>query len=222
MRWVKNGGSFFAGICNLTHLHLPGMGIITGRYQQRFGADSCFTINLLLRWKKRSPGISSPPKETRRHRHLKADFFLDRQSFATDLPVTEITIASLLKQKAIRPAMLENGTWALRKRYTRICGFDYSYYFAAPLPLRDWPGGYQPVYRPAPALGFSGDTPWAPVMVPGPIEGRTLWTDTGYPPPPLRRKGESFHRTEPPPPPPRPRSMRRTIPSRYPDLISPN
>ena len=74
------------------------MGIVTGRYQQRFGAEFMLYDKFdrsvkkqitrhFLSFKKKPIGIAT----------LKPDFFLDRSVYVTDLPASEITIAEMLK-----------------------------------------------------------------------------------------------------------------------------
>jgi hypothetical protein len=73
------------------------MGIITGRYQQRFGAE-------FMLYDKFAPSVR---KKIKRHffsfkkkpagiAALKPDFLLNRSVYVTDLPATEITIGELL------------------------------------------------------------------------------------------------------------------------------
>ena len=131
----KNGVRFSQAYVTSPICAPSRMGIITGRYQQRFGAEFMLydqfapsvkkTITRhFLSTKKKPEGIAT----------LKPDFFLARQSYATDLPVTEITIASLLKQKGYTTGYV--GKWNLsssKEVYPDMHGFDYSYYFTGAL-----------------------------------------------------------------------------------------
>lgn len=180
----KNGVRFSQAYVTSPICAPSRMGIITGRYQQRFGAEFMLydqfapsvkkTITRhFLSTKKKPEGIAT----------LKPDFFLARQSYATDLPVTEITIASLLKQKGYTTGYV--GKWNLsssKEVYPDMHGFDYSYYFTGalsryvidPVDTNRYIGQHLP-------WAFSEIPAWAPrhgsTAI---IEGRNIVNDTGY------------------------------------------
>jgi arylsulfatase A-like enzyme len=160
------------------------MGIITGRYQQRFGAEFMLydkfapsvkkTITRhFLSAKKKPEGIAT----------LKPDFFLNRSEYATDIPATEITIADLLKQKGYTTGYV--GKWNLSSSPTVFPdqhGFDYSYYFDGALSryVDDPVDSSQYINMHLP-WAFSEIPAWAPRHGSTAIkEGRTIVKDTGY------------------------------------------
>ncbi len=160
------------------------MAIITGRYQQRFGAEFMLydkfapsvkkTISKhLLSAKKKPAGIAT----------LKPDFFLNRSEYATDIPVNEITIADLLKQKGYATGYI--GKWNLSSSPTVFPdqhGFDYSYYFDGALSRYvDEPFDNDQYINMHLPWAFSEIPAWAPRHGSTAIkEGRTIVKDTGY------------------------------------------
>ncbi len=160
------------------------MGIITGRYQQRFGAEFMLydkfapTVKKtiarhFLSGKNKPEGLST----------LKPDFFLNRSAYATDLPATEITIATLLKQKGYHTGYV--GKWNLSSTpdvYPDMYGFDYSYYFQGALSryVDETSDSSHYINRHLP-WAFSEIPAWAPRQGGTAIrEGRTIVRDTGY------------------------------------------
>ena len=160
------------------------MGIITGRYQQRFGAEFMLydkfapTVKKsitrhFLSGKKKPEGIAT----------LKPDFFLNRSAYATDLPVSEISIAGLLKQKGYQTGYV--GKWNLSSSpdvYPDMYGFDYSYYFQGALSryVDETVDSSQYINQHLP-WAFSEIPAWAPRHGSTAIrEGRKAVKDTGY------------------------------------------
>lgn len=131
----KNGVRFTQAYVTSPICAPSRMGIITGRYQQRFGAEFMLydkfaptvrkTITRhFLSGKKKPEGIAT----------LKPDFFLNRSAYATDLPSGEITIAALLKQRGYHTGYV--GKWNLSSTpdvYPDMYGFDDAYYFQGAL-----------------------------------------------------------------------------------------
>lgn len=160
------------------------MGIITGRYQQRFGAEFMLYDKFapsvkktltrhFLSAKKKPVGIAT----------LKPDFFLDRSVYVTDLPTGEITIADLLKQKGYSTGYI--GKWNLSSSpdvFPDQHGFDYSYYFDGALSRYvDDPVDSNLYINMHLPWAFSEIPAWAPRHGSTAIkEGRTIVKDPGY------------------------------------------
>lgn len=172
------------------------MGIATGRYQQRFGAEFMLYDKFdpsvrkkitrhFLSFKKKPEGIAT----------LKPDFFLDRSVYVTDLPATEITIAEMLKQRGYSTGYV--GKWNLTSSPTvfpDMHGYDYAYYFDGALSRYvDDPvdtSRYINMHLP---WAFSEIPAWAPRHGSTAIkEGRTIVQDTGYLTFSLAQKGIDF------------------------------
>jgi arylsulfatase A-like enzyme len=160
------------------------MGIMTGRYQQRFGAEFMLYDKFdpsvkkkitrhFFSFKKKPAGIAT----------LKPDFFLDRSAYETGLPAGEITIAEMLKQKGYSTGYV--GKWNLSSSpsvFPDQHGFDYSYYFDGALsryvddPIDN--SKYINMHLP---WAFSEIPAWAPRHGSTTIkEGRTIVKDSGY------------------------------------------
>ena len=172
------------------------MGIITGRYQQRFGCE-------FMPYDKFDPSVKknitkqylSPEKKTEGIAALRPDFFLNRSEYATDLPKTEITIANILKQKGYATGLI--GKWNLSSStdvFPDQYGYDYSYYFDGaltryvddPVDKAEYIGQHLP-------WAFSEIPAWAPRHGSTAIkEGRTIVKDTGYLTFSLANKGIEF------------------------------
>jgi arylsulfatase A-like enzyme len=159
-------------------------GIMTGRYQNRFGSeympyenfDPAFLKNLrkhFFRLRKEYPGL----------RAMHPNFFLNRSKYVTGLPPGEITLAQLLKKNNYSTALI--GKWNLGDNdgshpYQR--GFDYCYYFDAALTRYvDDPvdtGRYINQHLP---WAFSELAAWTPRAAATAIrEGSAVVKDTGY------------------------------------------
>lgn len=180
------------------------MGIVTGRYQQRFGAEFMLydkfapsvkkTITRhFLSGKKKPEGIET----------LKPDFLLNRSGYTTDLPAGEITIASLLKQKGYTTGYI--GKWNLSSSpdvFPDQHGFDYSYYFDGALSRYvDDPVDQSRYINMHLPWAFSQIPAWAPRHGATAIkEGRAIIKDTGYLTFSLAEKGIDFiehHKSKP-------------------------
>ncbi len=180
------------------------MGIMTGRYQQRFGAEFMLydrfdkSVKKKITWqlfsfKKKTAGIAA----------LKPDFFLDRSVYVTDLPATEITIAELLKQQGYTIGYV--GKWNLTSSptvYPDMHGFDYAYYFDGALSRYvDDPVDTSLYINMHLPWAFSEIPAWAPRYGSTAIkEGRTVVKDSGYLTFSLAAKGIDFiehHKTKP-------------------------
>ena len=160
------------------------MSIMTGRYQQRFGAEFMlydkFALSVkktikrhLFSFKKKSEGIST----------LKPDFLVNRSKYATDIPVTEITIAQMLKQKGYATGYV--GKWNLSSspdNFPDQHGFDYNYSFDGALSRYvDDPVDSSKYINMHLPWAFSELLAWAPRHGSTAIkEGRTEVADTGY------------------------------------------
>ncbi|MBL7703572.1 MAG: sulfatase-like hydrolase/transferase [Ferruginibacter sp.] len=160
------------------------MGIITGRYQQRFGAEFMLYDKFdpsvkkqitrhLLSVKKKPAGIAT----------LKPDLFLDRSVYVTDMPETEITIAEMLKQNGYATGYV--GKWNLSSSPTvfpDMHGFDYAYYFDGALSRYvDDPVDTSMYINMHLPWAFSEIPAWAPRHGSTAIkEGRTVVKDSGY------------------------------------------
>jgi arylsulfatase A-like enzyme len=160
------------------------MGIITGRYQQRFGAE-------FMPYDKFDPSVRkkitkhflSAEKKPEGIASLHPDFFLSRSEYATDLPAGEITIADLLKQKGYATGLV--GKWNLSSStdvFPDQRGFDYSYYFDGALTRYvDDPVDTSRYINQHLPWAFSEIPAWAPRHGSTAIkEGRTIVKDTGY------------------------------------------
>ncbi len=160
------------------------MGIMTGRYQQRFGAEFMLfdkfdpsvkkkIIRHFFSLKKKPAGLAN----------LKPDFLLNRSVYVTDLPASEITIAELLKQNGYSTGYV--GKWNLSSSprvFPDLHGFDYSYYFDGALSRYvDDPvdtSRYINMHLP---WAFSEIPAWAPRHGSTAIkEGRTIVKDPDY------------------------------------------
>jgi arylsulfatase A-like enzyme len=172
------------------------MGIITGRYQQRFGAEFMlydrFDASVKKKLKKQFFSFRKKPAGIAT---LKPHFLLDRSVYVTDLPKSEITIAGLLKQKGYATGYV--GKWNLTSSpdvFPDMYGFDYSYYFDGALSRYvDDPvdtSRYINMHLP---WAFSEIPAWAPRHGSTEIkEGRVIVKDSGYLTFSLAQKGIDF------------------------------
>lgn len=172
------------------------MGIITGRYQQRFGAEFMLYDKFdpsvkkkitrhFFSFKKRPVGIAT----------LKPDFFLNRSVYVTDLPATEITIAEMLKPLGYTTGYV--GKWNLTSSpdvFPDMHGFDYSYYFDGALSRYvDDPVDTSQYINMHLPWAFSEIPAWAPRHGSTALkEQRTIVKDPGYLTFTLAEKGIDF------------------------------
>ncbi len=180
------------------------MGIITGRYQQRFGAEFMLYDRFdksvkkkikkhFFSFKKKPAGIAT----------LKPDFFLDRSVYVTDLPASEITIAEMLKQQGYSTGYI--GKWNLTSSPTvfpDMHGFDQAYYFDGALSRYvDDPVDTSLYINMHLPWAFSEIPAWAPRHGSTAVKaGRTIVKDSGYLTFSLAEKGIDFierHKTNP-------------------------
>jgi arylsulfatase A-like enzyme len=172
------------------------MGIITGRYQQRFGAEFMLYDKFDRSVKKKiKKQLFSSKKKSEGIATLKPDFFLNRSVYVTDLPASEITIAEMLKQKGYSTGYV--GKWNLTSSptvYPDMHGFDYAYYFDGALSryVDDPVDTSLYINMPLP-WAFSEIPAWAPRHGSTAIkEGRTMVKDSGYLTFSLAEKGIEF------------------------------
>lgn len=172
------------------------MGIITGRYQQRFGAEFMLYDKFDKSVKKKiKKQLFSSKKKSEGVATLKPDLFLNRSVYVTDLPASEITIAEMLKQKGYATGYV--GKWNLSSSpnvFPDMHGFDYAYYFDGALSRYvDDPvdtSRYINMHLP---WAFSEIPAWAPRHGSTAIkEGRIIVKDTGYLSFSLANKGIDF------------------------------
>lgn len=172
------------------------MGIMTGRYQQRFGAEFMLydrfdksvnkkLIRHFFSFRKKPAGIAT----------LKPHFLLDRSVYVTDLPATEITIAELLKQKGYATGYV--GKWNLTSSpdvFPDMHGFDYNYHFDGALSRYvDDPVDTSQYINMHLPWAFSEIPAWAPRHGSTEIkEGRAIIKDSGYLTFSLAEKGIDF------------------------------
>ena len=160
------------------------MGIITGRYQQRFGAEFMLYDKFDKSVKKKiSRHFFSFKKKPAGIATLKPDFFLDHSVYVTDLPANEITIAEMLKQKGYSTGYI--GKWNLSSSPTvfpDMHGFDYAYYFDGALSRYvDAPVDSSQYINMHLPWAFSEIPAWAPRHGSTAIkEGRSIVKDSGY------------------------------------------
>ena len=160
------------------------VGILTGRYQQRFGSefmpydliDPAVMRNLRKRYagiKRKNPGL----------REVKPNFFINRRNFNDGLPSTEITIAEMLRQRGYSTGLV--GKWNLgvgEGYHPDQRGYDYSYYFEGALTryINDPVDSSKYINQHLP-WAISELVAWSPRYGSTAIrEGRQIVEDTGY------------------------------------------
>ena len=172
------------------------MGIMTGRYQNRFGSeympyeqfDPHFLANLRKHYfalRKLDPGL----------KELHPRLTLNRSKYVTGLPPTEITLAQLLQQHGYATGLV--GKWNLGEdsgSHPWQRGYDYSYYFDAALTryVDDSVDTNRYVIQHLP-WAFSELPAWMPRSGSTVIrEGPDIVNDTGYLTFSLARKAAGF------------------------------
>jgi arylsulfatase A-like enzyme len=172
------------------------MGIMTGRYQNRFGSeympydkfDPAFLKNLRKHYfslRKTEPGL----------RMLKPHLRVGKNKYKTGLDSSEITLAQLLKKNDYATGLV--GKWNLGEDdgnhpYER--GFDYSYYFNGALTRYvDDPVDSNRFINQHLPWSFSELPAWQPRSAATAIrEGKEIVKDTGYLTFSLAQKGIDF------------------------------
>jgi arylsulfatase A-like enzyme len=160
------------------------IGMMTGRYQNRFGSeympydkfDPAFLKNLRKHYfslRKQEPGL----------RNVKPHFALRKSNYKTGLDLNEITLAELLKRQNYITGLV--GKWNLgdddgNHPYER--GFDYSYYFDGALTRYvDDPVDTTRFINKHLPWSFTELPAWTPRAGATAIrEGRDIVKDTGY------------------------------------------
>ena len=159
-------------------------GIMTGRYQNRFGSEfmpypdfsQAFMKEMrsqYLPFHKKSPGLNN----------IHPRFTLNTGKYHTGLPPGEITIAELLRKNGYATAIV--GKWNLGEEeglYPADQGFDYSYYFSAALTRYvDDPVDHSRYIDQHLPWAFSELPAWQPRAASTAIhEGKVEVKDTGY------------------------------------------
>jgi len=180
----KNGIQFMQAYTTSPICGPSRIGLLTGRYQQRFGDefmpydhyDPAYMKNLRAHFpalKKSIPGL----------KNLKLDVFVNRKKFDDGMPASEITIAELLKQKGYATGLI--GKWNLgdgSKFYPDEHGYAYSYYFGGALTRYvDDPVDTSRYINQHLPWAISEAVAWAPRYGSTAIrEGRNIVKDTGY------------------------------------------
>ncbi|MFI5153000.1 MAG: sulfatase-like hydrolase/transferase [Chitinophagales bacterium] len=172
------------------------MGIMTGRYQNRFGAeympydrfDPALLKNLRRHYfalSKTNPGLKA----------VKPNLFLNRDKYHSGLDSNEITLAQLLKKNGYRTGLV--GKWNLGEEegnHPDQRGYDYAYYFDGALTRYvDDPVDSNRYINQHLPWSFSELPAWTPRGGATAIrEGRTIIKDTGYLTFSLAEKGIDF------------------------------
>jgi arylsulfatase A-like enzyme len=172
------------------------MGLMTGRYQNRFGSeympydkfDPAFLKNLRKHYfslRKEFPGLKT----------LKPHLGLNRSKYVTGMDLREITLAQLLKTQNYATGLV--GKWNLgddsgNHPYER--GYDYCYYFDGALTRYvDDPVDTNRYINKHLPWAFSELAAWTPRAATTAIrEGRSEIKDTGYLTFSIARKGIQF------------------------------
>ncbi len=172
------------------------MGIMTGRYQNRFGSeympydkfDSAFLKNLRKHYfslRKQVPGL----------KNLKPHLGLKKSKYKTGLDLHEITLAQLLKKQNYATGLV--GKWNLGDddgNHPDERGYDYNYYFDGALTRYvDDPVDTSRFINKHLPWAFSELPAWTPRAGATAIrEGRSIVKDTGYLTFSIAEKGAAF------------------------------
>lgn len=172
------------------------MGIMTGRYQNRFGSEYMPYDNFDPQFLKGMRRHFLPfHRKTEGLKSMRPSLTLNRKKFRTGLAEHEITIAELLKKHGYATGLV--GKWNLGDvpgSHPSDKGFDYSYFFSGALtryvadPVDS--NRYVDVRLP---WSFSDLPAWTPRSGSSAIhEGKETVTDTGYLTFSFARKGREF------------------------------
>jgi arylsulfatase A-like enzyme len=194
---LGSGGTRFTQAYVTSPICSPSrMGLMTGRYQNRFGGE-------YMPYDKFGPGFLS---NMRKHyifdreefpglKTLKPHFGLNRSKYETGMDLREITLAQLLKTQNYTTGLV--GKWNLgddpgNHPYER--GFDYCYYFDGALTRYvDDPVDTSRYINKHLPWAFSELAAWTPRAAATAIrEGRNEVKDTGYLTFSIARKGMQF------------------------------
>lgn len=193
---AKNGVRFTEAYATAPICGPSRAGILTGRYQQRFGSE-------FMPYEKIDPAVTHAIRKNYlpfQHSYpglkmLKPHLSVKRKNYETGLPVGEIMIAQLLQKNGYATGLV--GKWNLGDGegcYPDQRGYDYSYYFQGALTryVDDPVDTHKYVNQHLP-WSFSELPAWGKRYGATAIrEGRSIVKDTGYLTFSFAQKGISF------------------------------
>jgi len=172
------------------------MGILTGRYQNRFGSEYMPYDKFDPAFIKKFRNHFFPfHKKTEGLRSVRPSILINRKKYKTGMGAHEITLGQLVKKNGYATGLV--GKWNLGDEegshpYER--GFDYSYYFSGALTryVDDPVDSNRYINRHLP-WSFSELPAWTPRAGSSAIrEGKDVVTDTGYLTFSFARKAEEY------------------------------